>query len=94
MHIKPNVYPKHNSRKDIHITTVEAYYKNSLNVDNTAKALYLHRNTVLFRLNRIKQLIGLDPSNNVYDRRLLFHILYNCKKRRLFSVHTLSLRTC
>jgi hypothetical protein len=45
--------------------TLAAYLQNSCNATRTAKALYVHRNTLLGRLNRIEELLGgsLDDDN-------------------------------
>ena len=71
-----------NVGKEIFIDTIEAFYKNRLSVSDTAKHLYLHRNTVLFRLKKIKQLLGLDLLNNIYDSQLLFQILHYYKSKK------------
>jgi DNA-binding PucR family transcriptional regulator len=39
--------------------TVFSYMKNSYNVTHTAQELYIHRTTLLFRLERIEALTGL-----------------------------------
>ncbi|KRE39696.1 CdaR family transcriptional regulator [Paenibacillus sp. Soil522] len=52
--IFPNV-----SHKDIQ--TLQAFFESDLNITETAKALYIHRNTLLYRLKRIKEEIGYDP---------------------------------
>lgn len=38
--------------------TLQAYLENHCNVSQTAKAMYLHRNTVIYRLDRMKELFG------------------------------------
>lgn len=38
----------------------------------TAKALFIHRNTLEYRLNRISELTGLDLGN--FDDRLLLYV--------------------
>src|SRR6202049_2947871 len=40
--------------------TLRAYYACGARVDKTADALFLHRNSVRYRLDRIRSLIGLD----------------------------------
>jgi len=40
--------------------TLRAYYSCGARVDKTADALFLHRNSVRYRLDRIRSLIGLD----------------------------------
>lgn len=42
------------------LNTIQVFFKHSLNVTDTANALYVHRNTLLYRLQKITQLTGLD----------------------------------
>jgi DNA-binding PucR family transcriptional regulator len=42
------------------IATLRAYYASGARVDKTADALFLHRNSVRYRLDRIRLLTGLD----------------------------------
>lgn len=42
------------------VKTLETYLEHGGSVTETAKALYIHRNTLLHRVNRIKKLCGLD----------------------------------
>jgi Regulator of polyketide synthase expression len=65
--------------KDVFINTLEAFYMNRMSISDTAKSLYLHRNTVLYRLKKIRQYIGIDPLSNIYDSQLLFQILHYYK---------------
>ncbi|MBE7088695.1 MAG: PucR family transcriptional regulator [Clostridiales bacterium] len=53
--------------------TAESFFQNNLNVSQTAQALYMHRNTLMYRLNKIKKLTGLDIKN--FDMALTFEIL-------------------
>jgi len=41
--------------------TVISLLNNNLNITSTAKNLYIHRNTLLFRLGKLKETTGLDP---------------------------------
>jgi hypothetical protein len=43
-----------------YIDTLKAYFANNLNAVRTAKALYVHRGTLLHRLERIKDISGID----------------------------------
>ncbi len=50
--------------QDEHLTkTLRAYFDANLNLTQAAKALHVHRNTLIYRLGKIKDLIGLDPEN-------------------------------
>ena len=42
-------------------STIRAFAECNLNVKQTARRLALHTNTVYFRLNRIRELTGVDP---------------------------------
>ncbi|PZD95157.1 PucR family transcriptional regulator [Paenibacillus sambharensis] len=42
------------------ITTLETFFSMNCNVSDTAKKLYIHRNTLLYRLDKLKQDTGLD----------------------------------
>jgi DNA-binding PucR family transcriptional regulator len=43
------------------IATLEAYLANDCNMNATAGQIYAHRHTVAYRLERVKELTGLDP---------------------------------
>ncbi|MCX8960818.1 CdaR family transcriptional regulator [Erwinia psidii] len=52
--------------------TLIAWFSNNVQPSATAKALYIHRNTLEYRLNRISELSGLNLSN--FDDRLLLYV--------------------
>jgi len=43
--------------------TLQAFFRNKMNVVQSAKALYIHRNSLLYRLERIKEILGTDLSD-------------------------------
>jgi sugar diacid utilization regulator len=43
------------------VGTLEAYLEQNCNMNATAAAIYAHRHTVAYRLERVKELCGLDP---------------------------------
>jgi len=43
--------------------TLNAFFDNSLSISKTSKSIYVHRNTLLYRLRRVKEITGLDPKN-------------------------------
>lgn len=45
------------------IKTLEAYFNNLGNLRATSEALHVHRNTLLYRLDRIKEISGMDLDN-------------------------------
>ncbi|MEW5288990.1 CdaR family transcriptional regulator [Erwinia papayae] len=52
--------------------TLIAWFSHNVQPSATAKALYIHRNTIEYRLNRISELTGLNLSN--FDDRLLLYV--------------------
>lgn len=42
------------------INTAEEFLENSLNISETSRNLYLHRNTLMYRLDKIEKLTGLN----------------------------------
>jgi sugar diacid utilization regulator len=43
------------------LATLESYLAHDCNMNATARSIYAHRHTVAYRLQRIKELTGLDP---------------------------------
>ena len=41
-------------------TTIQKFFENNLNISETARQLYVHRNTLVYRLERLEKAIGLD----------------------------------
>ena len=53
-----------------YVNTIVAYFENGFNIHDTAETLHIHRNTLSYRLKRIKHLSGIDcetPSQSVAD---------------------------
>ena len=42
---------------------INAFYANNLNISEAARQLYLHRNTLVYRLEKLRQQTGLDLRN-------------------------------
>lgn len=64
------------------LTTLEHFFALGCNVSETAKKMYIHRNTLLYRLDKFKQETGLDVRN--FDDAVLVKIallLYKVTKR-------------
>jgi sugar diacid utilization regulator len=65
------------------ITTLDTFFAEDCNVSDTAKMLYIHRNTLLYRLDKFKQETGLDV--RMFDHAVLVKlalILYKVTKRK------------
>ncbi|RIM14051.1 transcriptional regulator, partial [Staphylococcus cohnii] len=43
------------------IDTLKAFFQNDLNITQTSKKLYIHRNTLLYRLEKCEKETGLNP---------------------------------
>ena len=52
------------------LATLEAYLAQDCNMNATAREIYAHRHTVAYRLDRVRELSGLDPTNNSDRERL------------------------
>lgn len=59
---------------DMFLTTVSALIDNNMKPKLAAESLYIHRNTIVARLNKIKKLLGINPINNVNDAIFLISI--------------------
>lgn len=47
-----------------YIVTLEQYFFNHLNISETAKALFIHRNTLIYRIEKIKEILNTDLKNS------------------------------
>jgi DNA-binding PucR family transcriptional regulator len=64
------------------LITLESFFYANCNVSDTAKKLYIHRNTLLYRLDKFKQETGMDV--RVFDHAVLVKIallLYRVTKK-------------
>lgn len=56
------------------MAAIEAFLKNGMNVSLTARALYMHRNTLIYKLNAVKKITGFDLKK--FDMAATFSILH------------------
>ena len=42
------------------LATIQCFFENNLNVSETSRKLFVHRNTLVYRLEKIRKLTGLD----------------------------------
>ncbi|MBO4864387.1 MAG: helix-turn-helix domain-containing protein [Eubacterium sp.] len=54
------------------LTTINKFFENSLNVSETSRQLYIHRNTLVYRLDKIEKSTGLDL--RVFEDAITFKI--------------------
>jgi carbohydrate diacid regulator len=45
------------------LATLSKFFENNLNVSETARQLYIHRNTLVYRLDKLQKMTGLDLRN-------------------------------
>lgn len=53
------------------LKTIEALIKSNYNFGQAAKVLFVHKNTLVYRYNKLKELLKIDPLNNNRDRAFL-----------------------
>ena len=54
------------------LSTIEKFFENNLNVSETARQLFVHRNTLVYRLEKLQKTTGLDI--RVFEDALTFKI--------------------
>lgn len=52
--------------------TIQKFFENNLNVSETSRKLFVHRNTLVYRLEKIKKITGLDLRE--FDHAIVFKI--------------------
>ena len=52
--------------------TINKFFENNLNVSETSRKLFVHRNTLVYRLEKIKKLTGLDLRQ--FDHAIVFKV--------------------
>lgn len=58
--------------------TIQRFFENNLNVSETSRGLFVHRNTLVYRLEKIKKLTGLDLRE--FDDAIIFKVALMVKK--------------
>ncbi len=58
--------------------TINKFFENNLNVSETSRKLFVHRNTLVYRLEKIKKLTGLDLRE--FDHAIIFKVALMVKK--------------
>jgi carbohydrate diacid regulator len=52
--------------------TIQKFFENNLNVSETSRKLFVHRNTLVYRLEKIRKLTGLDLRE--FDDAIIFKV--------------------
>ena len=60
------------------LMTVQSFFENNLNVSETSRKLFVHRNTLVYRLEKIRKLTGLDLRE--FDHAVTFKVALMVKK--------------
>ena len=60
------------------LQTIEMFFRKDLNLSDTARQLFIHRNTLVYRLDKVQRQTGLDLRH--FGDAVTFKILYELKK--------------
>ena len=60
------------------LPTINKFFENNLNVSETSRKLFVHRNTLVYRLEKIKKLTGLDLRQ--FDHAIVFKVALMVRK--------------
>ena len=60
------------------INTIQKFFENSLNISETARKLFVHRNTLVYRLDKIQKNTGLDLRE--FDDAIIFKVAMMVQK--------------
>ena len=60
------------------LMTIQAFFDNNLNVSETSRKLFVHRNTLVYRLDKIRKLTGLDLRE--FEHAITFKVALMVKK--------------
>ena len=58
--------------------TIQKFFENNLNVSETSRKLFVHRNTLVYRLEKIRRLTGLDLKQ--FDHAIVFKVAMMVKQ--------------
>ena len=60
------------------LQTIQVFFDNNLNVSETSRKLFVHRNTLVYRLEKIRKLTGLDLRQ--FDHAITFKVALMVKR--------------
>ena len=60
------------------LMTIQCFFDNNLNVSETSRKLFVHRNTLVYRLEKIRKLTGLDLRQ--FEHAITFKVALMVKK--------------
>ena len=68
------------------LNTINKFFENSLNVSETSRQLYIHRNTLVYRLDKLQKNTGLDV--RVFEDAITFKIALMVAKYMAYMEET------
>ena len=82
MHYHGLLFNAENARlfSDEMLETIEMFFRKDLNLSDTARQLYIHRNTLVYRLDKVQRQTGLDLRR--FDDAVTFRMLLDMEKCR------------
>ena len=60
------------------LMTIQCFFENNLNVSETSRKLFVHRNTLVYRLDKIRKITGLDLRE--FEHAITFKVALMVKK--------------
>ena len=60
------------------IRTMSSFFENNLNISETSRKLFIHRNTLIYRLDKIRNLTGLDL--RIFEEAIIFKLAIMVQK--------------
>ncbi len=60
------------------LMTIQCFFENNLNVSETSRKLFVHRNTLVYRLEKIRKLTGLDLRE--FEHAIIFKVALMVQK--------------
>ena len=60
------------------LATIQCFFENNLNVSEASRQLFVHRNTLVYRLEKIRKITGLDLRD--FDNAITFRVALMVKK--------------
>ena len=70
------------------LSTVNKFFENHLNVSETSRQLYIHRNTLVYRLDKLQKLTNLDLRN--FEDAIMFKITLMVSKYLMYKERYMS----
>ncbi len=60
------------------LETIDMFFKKDLNLSDTSRQLYIHRNTLVYRLDKVQRQVGLDLRK--FEDAVTFKLLYEMRR--------------